>query len=144
MIEPTRYDAVPLKEFFRPCVYGFRRNGAIVYIGSSRQGLARLVNHHAIIVTDFCAGDELLIWRHPNDDVNALRAREKELILELRPLLNNAFLGKGNNSYIADRKVKNESRRQRVRMIELKRRNQELLMKFGRILARRASLTGIL
>lgn len=140
MIEPTRYDAVPLKEFFRPCVYGFKRSGSIVYIGSSRQGLARLINHHAIVISDFSSGDELLIWRHPNDDIAALRAREKELILELRPLLNNALLGKGNSSHIADRKRKNGSRRQRVRMIELKRRNQDLLLKFGRLLKRRSDM----
>lgn len=75
-----------MRDFFAPCVYAWTRKGQWLYVGQSRNGLARLGSGHPVIKpSDVLPDDELLVWRVP---VSELIELEKKLIVANRPVHN--------------------------------------------------------
>lgn len=75
-----------LRELLRPCVYQFMKEGKPLYIGSSAQGLVRVLhpNHHRRAVRKMA--DEIRVeWFVTEAEA---RTAEKKLVSELRPPLN--------------------------------------------------------
>jgi hypothetical protein len=75
-----------LEKLTRPCVYIFLKNGEVLYVGSSANGLIRFASpsHHKAMVR--ITGDEIrVIWQ---EDESTARILEARLIRQLRPRYN--------------------------------------------------------
>ena len=77
-----------LREWTRPCVYAWRRDGKWLYVGQSARGLARLWSHHVLKYDAILPTDEILLWHV--DHYERMRL-EAELIFVNRPLYNRAI-----------------------------------------------------
>lgn len=75
-----------MDDFYAPCVYVWRRNEEWLYVGMSRNGLARIgTGHHLLSATACRPNDELLVFRPSGGDIAAV---EKKLIDANQPRYN--------------------------------------------------------
>ena len=82
-----------LKEYFSPCIYGWRDENGWLYIGKSfLSGFSRITTHiseknnqlYKEIKDDY----QVFIWLFPNIEESELLYLERRLIFELQPELN--------------------------------------------------------
>lgn len=76
-----------------PVVYAWFRNNDCLYVGQSVKGFVRLTRHHVIgKIDEVQASDSFRFWFSAPFGLDAL---EKELIIELKPLYNQAHTNNG-------------------------------------------------
>lgn len=83
-----RFDHDEVKLLRSPIVYAWARNGKLLYIGKSINGLVRPIDPHHHRLEGIAAGDELLIWACAT--AKACERMEIDLIRRFKPMMNNA------------------------------------------------------
>lgn len=82
----TLSDAKLLIEPYTPCVYIWKRDGEVFYVGSTSCLKNRLSGHSLINKLYWMDGDELEVIQCRN--INEARDKERDLIRELNPKYN--------------------------------------------------------
>lgn len=76
-----------LLSFHSPCVYIVLRGDLPVYVGFSRRGLGRVLDHrHHVLRTKLEPADQVQVWF--TDSASTAKALERMLIQTLKPLHN--------------------------------------------------------
>jgi hypothetical protein len=76
-----------IADFRCACVYAIIREGELVYVGSSQNGIARPGNGHHL-ARWFVSNDRVLVWQF--DSIAHARKVESDLILKYKPRFNTA------------------------------------------------------
>jgi len=76
-----------------PCVYAFIRDGEIVYVGSSINGFARVMQSHHPMLESALEEDKIAFWV-TGGEIEA-RELEHEIIKMVKPKFNGNGIGKG-------------------------------------------------
>jgi hypothetical protein len=79
-----------LQSYQRPCIYGWFRRHVCLYIGQSRRGILRVINHHHVIgIKDFIREIDQICLFYPEIRANdTLDFWEARLIKKFNPKLN--------------------------------------------------------
>lgn len=80
-------------------VYGWKRDGKYLYIGSSLRGYGRLFQHHAIAFDEILQTDTFEFWY---SSAETIRIDEAQLIKEHRPRLNKTFNKQDSDNMLCD------------------------------------------
>lgn len=74
---------------FSFCVYVWRRDGTVMYVGRSSTGISRLNRSHATLPITYDDADAIDVYTCR--DAIAASVLERELISDLSPILNRQF-----------------------------------------------------
>jgi len=97
-------DSADWKLLTTNCIYAWRREESWMYIGSSTNGIGRILNHDLIDLNEMKSSDLVYVWYFPTFTQKRLLELELALINKLQPLYNKTGTNKGE----ANKKVKEE------------------------------------